>query len=653
MYKEEVQRGTLVCGILQPLKVLLASLKPAGRAEFRSSPWFSFRDVMMRHFYIHRCDIVQNCMSWFEATSDLYHKHAIRSLALQVVVQLTKVVESFRGKGQATDFMSTQLDAIQAVIPMTNEVEADDNKDGTASAAPSVAPSNVGGGQKEPNHESLEPLGHKPPEGPLGHRGIQWETKQFTSLFAEVSLECTTRLETRRRRLEAQRRRLEQRKRAARLAEELRVAQLQAAAETKALAAKAKATKIDAARFMTHIGSFEACDDAMTLLTNPLTTMKSLKQFFSRHTAQVAALERQVAAVTHCGPRYDEFVRSVAAAVEVSLAKQPTCDADACAIALAASESDEVLAATVMAWAASRDATNLRKKGERRLQAAAAHVQRIAILKALVAAQRNREQHTIKEKKKQICDLEVGDVAWEVPRPLGETASAFDILARGSAQSLADRANVCRILDVQCISEGKRSFEVGPNPHWVSDCEITLIDVSQLNTAARIVHPVLCVEAHRVLNERLSFLLSASGSDQRASACSKSCSRGGSRQGRLVPNPRAESRGGPKGSPEFILVGVGRGGTHTTTSSAASDAFAALGAAFASTPEANAHSAAATPLLQNPLNDEMAAQEARRLWQARKEKQMAAKQKVKVQRRLLKKIRPVRGEHAVDVHSAP
>lgn len=71
MYKEEVQRGTLVCGILQPLCVLLESLKPAGRAEFRGSPWFSFRDVMMRHYYIHRYDIVQNCIAWFGATSDL------------------------------------------------------------------------------------------------------------------------------------------------------------------------------------------------------------------------------------------------------------------------------------------------------------------------------------------------------------------------------------------------------------------------------------------------------------------------------------------------------------------------------------------------------------------------------------------------------
>ena len=134
-YKEEVQRGNLVCGILRPLSLVVKARKNRGRvvkgkgkdgevkphpeataarAEMRSSPWFRCRDVMLQHFYFHRFNILNTCIEWYNETSCQTHKDATRFLALKILQQLTQVVTLLASPADATAYLAGQLNKLDA-----------------------------------------------------------------------------------------------------------------------------------------------------------------------------------------------------------------------------------------------------------------------------------------------------------------------------------------------------------------------------------------------------------------------------------------------------------------------------------------------------------------------------------------------------------
>ena len=547
IYKEEVQRGNMFYGMITPLTLMVFSGRGPqpvqGAKSMRESPWFGFRDVLLRHFYLHRFDIVTTCLKWLGETTCNFHKEAISWMTLRLVELLSEVVVILTQDTESkTEYLRSQMSVLHTKLKLASD---DDNfKPRNPPSGGQGAPWTSGQCESSPTRmwaKLVDAAAYNPANTPTANEEADAAKPSVSALLKSA---------------------------------ELRQKQLEVAAQAKAVASRKAQAKLHLCRFKTHL---EAANEVHVPAEMAAQITDSLS-WIKRHEKRVAKVEAVAAAVMHCGIRFDKARRAIKALLSSCLDKSGQ-------IKLSTLLSDHVIASMVLSWAFNREVKRARGI-HRTVPTAIVHA-------AMVKAISDREQSL--NVKQDNSSLGIGDCVW---RRMDGNKKQYQHV---------------KIVDVQHISSTKRSFEVEyettGEKEWVFDSQIALFDYSLVYGASDMICSVMETQVKEIFDHNVGFV-----ADQVKSTPLPDKTK----QGRLIQNPRAPSKGGPKSEPEYILVGVGRGGTHTVTSNAVQEARNAIRPQFA------------TELADDESTDE---------WHTRKALELAMRKQLRFERKRAVKTR--------------
>jgi hypothetical protein len=256
-----------------------------------------------------------------------------------------------------------------------------------------------------------------------------------------------------------------------------------------------------------------------------------------------------VAEVLRSGP-FEDAMRDMAAHAANNASKAAGAKGDkqwvdvAPALALAVANSEAVVGATVMAWAARRLSPSCSSGGSgtakaaRSLQRFALRIHRLAVLNALVA----ELARTHPDRKRLTSELGVNSAAWLKPisvcampkSPKSSSSPAAAATAAAAAAPSSPRAGargnsaaallegfdvlvpglpateLVTIFDVQDLDGGRgRSLQVGSSQwrtSWVSESRVTTVEVPLLAAAARVLGIGVSKATMRVLDDRVGLV---------------------------------------------------------------------------------------------------------------------------------------------------
>jgi baculoviral IAP repeat-containing protein 6 len=126
LYREEVQRGNLLYGIISPLEEILGLTSSAKTDTAKSKHgnnknlWDSFKKSLVWHFFKHREDIINHCVQCYESTKCIFHKHALRWSTLRILELLYLNLKQFsKDPTLSRQFLQNQLNKIVNAMQLT------------------------------------------------------------------------------------------------------------------------------------------------------------------------------------------------------------------------------------------------------------------------------------------------------------------------------------------------------------------------------------------------------------------------------------------------------------------------------------------------------------------------------------------------------